>query len=155
MSPCTLWPSWFRSTLLYYFETVTFAISPNVSQLIDGWNLCIGQWKYPELFSVCLKFWRKIRTRFGKMFSLLWLICDIIGLIFIVANDQILINNLTIWAHWLGQTLLSFYDGIFQEISSWIYYVQLMQVRLLCRSSKNSISKGQWREQKLLPDQKL
>ena len=36
---------------------------------------------------------------FGKMLSLLWQICDIIGLIFNVANVQILKNNLTIWSH--------------------------------------------------------
>ena len=33
---------------------------------------------------------------FGKMLSLLWQICDIIGVIFIVASGQILKNNLTI-----------------------------------------------------------
>ena len=38
---------------------------------------------------------------FGKMLSLLWQICDIIGLNFIVANGQILKNNSTIWSHWL------------------------------------------------------
>ena len=37
---------------------------------------------------------------FGKMLSLLWQICDIIGLIFIVANGQILKNNITIRSHW-------------------------------------------------------
>ena len=36
---------------------------------------------------------------FGEMISLLWQICDIIGLISIVANGQILKNNLTIWSH--------------------------------------------------------
>ena len=37
---------------------------------------------------------------FGKMLRLLLQICDIIGLIFIVANGQIVKNNLTIWSHW-------------------------------------------------------
>ena len=37
---------------------------------------------------------------FGKMLCLLWQICDIIMLIFIVANGQILKNNLTICSHW-------------------------------------------------------
>ena len=37
---------------------------------------------------------------FGIMLSLLWRICDIMGLIFIVANGQILKNNATIWSHW-------------------------------------------------------
>ena len=35
------------------------------------------------------------------MLSLLWQICDTIGLIFIVASGQKLKNNLTIWSHWL------------------------------------------------------
>ena len=37
---------------------------------------------------------------FGKMLTLLWQIWYIIGLIFIVANGQILKNNLTVWSHW-------------------------------------------------------
>ena len=37
---------------------------------------------------------------FGKTISLLWQICDIIGLIFIIANGKILKNNLTIWSRW-------------------------------------------------------
>ena len=36
----------------------------------------------------------------GKILSLIWQICDIIGLICILANGQILKNNLTIWSHW-------------------------------------------------------
>ena len=36
---------------------------------------------------------------FGKMLSLLWQICDIIGLIFILATGQILKNNQTILSH--------------------------------------------------------
>ena len=35
---------------------------------------------------------------FDKMLSLLWQICHIFGLIFTVANDQILNNNVTIWS---------------------------------------------------------
>ena len=34
------------------------------------------------------------------MISLLWQIWYIIGIIFIVANGQILKNDLTIWSHW-------------------------------------------------------
>ena len=33
------------------------------------------------------------------MLSQFWHICDILGLIFIVANGQLLTNNLTIWSH--------------------------------------------------------
>ena len=43
---------------------------------------------------------------FGKMLSLFWQICDIIGLIFIVANGLILKNNITIWSHWPLPTVL-------------------------------------------------
>ena len=38
---------------------------------------------------------------FDKMLSLLWQICDILGLIFNFANGQILKNNLTIWSRCL------------------------------------------------------
>ena len=34
-----------------------------------------------------------------KMLSLLWQICDIVGLIFSVPNSQTLKKNLTIWSH--------------------------------------------------------
>ena len=37
---------------------------------------------------------------FGKMLSLLWQICDIIGLSFNVAYSQIMENILIIWSHW-------------------------------------------------------
>ena len=43
---------------------------------------------------------------FGKMLSPFWQICDIIGLIFIVANGLILKNNITIWSHWPLPTVL-------------------------------------------------
>jgi len=33
------------------------------------------------------------------MLSLLWQICDIIGLIYIVANSLFLKNDVTIWSH--------------------------------------------------------
>ena len=36
---------------------------------------------------------------FGKMLSILWQICDIIGLIPTAANGQMLKNNLTICSH--------------------------------------------------------
>ena len=34
-------------------------------------------------------------------------ICDIFGLIFIVANGQVLKKNLTIWSHWLKASFLT------------------------------------------------
>ena len=36
---------------------------------------------------------------FGKILSLLWQICVIIGLVFILENGQILKNNKAIWSH--------------------------------------------------------
>ena len=53
-------------------------------------------------FGISLKVLSKFLTvyfLFGKMLSLLWQTCDIIELIFIVANGQILKKNLTIWSH--------------------------------------------------------
>ena len=41
---------------------------------------------------------------FGKVLRLLRQICYITGLIFIVANGQILKHNRTIWSHWLNDT---------------------------------------------------
>ena len=39
---------------------------------------------------------------FCKIFNLLWQICYITRIIFIVANGQILKYNSSIWSHWLG-----------------------------------------------------
>ena len=55
---------------------------------------------------------------FGKILSLLFQICDIVGLIFSVANGQILKNNLTIWSHlnelsWKKEKLVSTHSGRF------------------------------------------
>ena len=48
--------------------------------------------------------WQKLTSLwqiFDSLFpSWLWLICDIIGPIFIIAKGQILKNNLTNWSHW-------------------------------------------------------
>ena len=46
-----------------------------------------------------LEFFWTVSFLFGKMLSLLWQICDIIGLIFILATGQILKNNQTILSH--------------------------------------------------------
>ena len=43
----------------------------------------------------------KVYFLFGKMLSLLWQLCFILGLIFIVTNGQILQINLTVWSHWV------------------------------------------------------
>ena len=48
--------------------------------------------------------WQKLTSLwqiFDSLFlSWLWLICDIIGPIFIIAKGQILKNNLTNWSNW-------------------------------------------------------
>ena len=51
-------------------------------------------------FSKPLAKFLKVYFLFDKMLSLLWQICDIIGLILIVAHGQILKNNLTFWSYW-------------------------------------------------------
>ena len=59
-------------------------------------------------FDKSLQVFGKILTvyfLFGKTLSILCQICDIIGLIFSVANGQILKNNLTIWSHWLHASI--------------------------------------------------
>ena len=61
-------------------------------------------------FGKSLQVFGKILTvyfLFGKMLCLLWQICDIFGLIFIVSNGQIFKNNLTIWSHCLPTLLES------------------------------------------------
>ena len=54
---------------------------------------------------------------FGKMLSLIWQFWYIIGLIFIIANGQLLKNNLTIWSRWpqivyQGIHILHFLSGL-------------------------------------------
>ena len=69
----------------------------------------ISMTRFGEILPLWQKFtslWQKFDSLFlfGKMLSLLWQICDIVGLIFSVANGQIFKNNLTIWSHWVEQT---------------------------------------------------
>ena len=74
------------------------------SYLPSPWS-SLGVW--PDLakfrhFCKSLKvFWKFLIVYFlfRKAMSRLWQICDIIGLIFMVANGQILKINLTIWSH--------------------------------------------------------
>ena len=72
---------------------VTFEVSGSVT-------------RFGERLQVLGKF-LMVYLLFGKMLSLLLQICDIIGLIFSVANGQILKNNLTIWSHWTLSTTRS------------------------------------------------
>ena len=67
---------------------------------------------------------------FGKMLSLPWQICYIIGPVFIGANGQILKNNLNIWSHWSGP------KGIKQSSISFMKLCQLLQ-KVLCYWSLN------------------
>ena len=57
---------------------------------------------------------------FGEILSSLWQICVIIGLIFIVANGQILKNNLTIWSHCDPPTHPPTYLGIKTNKREWV-----------------------------------
>ena len=53
---------------------------------------------WPNLAKFC--YFAKILQVFGKMLRLLWRICYIVGLIFIVENGQIVKNSIDIWSHW-------------------------------------------------------
>ena len=65
--------------------------------------------KFRHFGKVFSKFLR-VYYLFGKILSLLWQNCDIIGLIFIVANGQILKKNLNIWSYCTRQRLMVFQD---------------------------------------------
>ena len=83
---------------------------PKLNLIAPQWSTVVWQWRtvLPDL----VKFRHFVKSLqvvgnfltvyflFGKI-CLLWHICDINGLIFIVANVQILKNNLTIWSHWI------------------------------------------------------
>ena len=70
-------------------------------------HLCLGRTVFSTnsvtRFGKISPIWQFFTVHFliGKMLSLLWQICDIIGLVFIVANGQILKNNLAIGSHWV------------------------------------------------------
>ena len=59
-------------------------------------------WPIWQNFANMAKFYKFMTFYFlfGKIVNLLWQICYITGLIFIVASGQILKHNLTIWSHW-------------------------------------------------------
>ena len=81
--------------------------------------------RFGEISSLWKKFtslWNNLMVYFlfGKMLSLLWQICEIIGLIFIVVNGQILKNNPTIWSHCSGRLDLS--------ISSKNYFIKYLKM---------------------------
>ena len=74
--------------------------SRNSKQLFISQTVLTDLAKYRH-FGKRVQVWQILMVYFlfGKMLSLLWQICDVIGLVFIVANGQIFINNLTIWSH--------------------------------------------------------
>ena len=88
---------------------------------------CDHIWQNFTTFGKSLQVFGKILTvyfLFGKMMSLLWKICDIIGLIFHVATVQILKNNLTIWSHWS----LTFHLGSFWTSLQWkIFFINTLK----------------------------
>ena len=86
---------------LSYVQTLSY--SPSVSLTIS-----VTRFGKISLLLQILNIFGKILMvyfLFGKMQSLLWPICYSIGLIFIVANDQILKNNPTTWSHCLPFTI--------------------------------------------------
>ena len=83
---------------------------PKLNLIAPQWSTVVWQWR--TVLTDLVKFRHFFKSLqvvgnfltvyflFGKI-CLLWHICDINGLIFIVANVQILKNNLTIWSHWI------------------------------------------------------
>ena len=64
----------------------------------------------------------------GKMLRLLWQIFDIIGLIFTVANVQILKNNITIWSHYESDALLVQIQKLSKLLIPTEYFCDMMTV---------------------------
>ena len=107
-----IWKHWFAAIFkdllkiefLWFYSAFCTAFSPNKIKhsrngfIVNFVLLPVG----PYLAKVykSLANFGMVNFLFGTMLSLLWQICDIIGLIFIVTNGQILKNNLTIWSHW-------------------------------------------------------
>ena len=71
---------------------------------------------------------------FGKMISQLCQICDIIGLIFSVANDQILKYNWTIWSHCICTLYLEkhakWISILFHQQKSYIHFLLIFLLHL-------------------------
>ena len=92
-----IWSHWF-SEIVVSSEIVSLALSKFC------YATSFQRWRYLPVWPDWAKFCHfgrffRVYLLSGKMLSLLWQICDIIGLIFIVANGQVLNNNLTIWSY--------------------------------------------------------
>ena len=74
-------------------KTDSLSLSLSISVTRFGKNC-----QYGNILQVFGKFFT-VKFVFGKMLSLLWQICNCVGLIFIVGNGQILKDNLTVWSH--------------------------------------------------------
>ena len=77
--------------------------------------VCVGGTSSVTRFGEISPLWQKFTSRWQifdcsfliwKMLSLLSQICDIIGLVFFVANGQILKNYPTIWSHWEQENIV-------------------------------------------------
>ena len=75
----------------------TFLISLFLFLLLSVWPDLAKFHHFVKSFQATVKI-LMVYFLFGKMLSLLWQICDMIVLIVIIANGQILKNNLTIWS---------------------------------------------------------
>ena len=124
----TILPSWWQCDPMTRFHIQYLAIY----SLPDGigigdrcYKTLIATYsvtRFGEISSLChnftslwANFWQFI-SYLAKMLSLLWQIRYIIGLIFIVANGQILKNNLTIWSHWQHPEITRNFDT---WVASW------------------------------------
>ena len=83
---CAVAKNWFSLSL-------SLSLSLSISVTRFGKNC-----QYGNILQVFGKFFT-VKFVFGKMLSLLWQICNCVGLIFIVGNGQILKDNLTVWSH--------------------------------------------------------
>ena len=100
-----LLPTWTSVRLFFLLVLLFWSLSVKQKKGCCEWEggrQCDQVWQISPLCQTCLQVFGKFLTvyfLFCKILSLLGQICDIIGPIFIVANGQILTNNLTIWSH--------------------------------------------------------
>ena len=85
----------------YYYLTYFLCLALSLNYLL----LSISVTEFGEILLLCQNFtsirqFLSVYFLFGKMLRLLWRICYIVGLIFIVENGQIVKNSIDIWSHW-------------------------------------------------------
>ena len=113
--------------------------------------------EFGEILLLCQNFtsirqFLSVYFLFGKMLRLLWRICYIVGLIFIVENGQIVKNSIDIWSHWFlcltvrHHSLFLQRHPIFLSLSLCLSLISLSlsiirSVRIFCSSDKSMAKK--------------